>query len=63
MSNNVLLRDSKDKSETLREEVVDKILNAIQDVHFGSIEIVIHNSQVVQIERREKIRLDLPVRI
>lgn len=29
---------------------------ALREVRFGSIEIVIHDSRIVQIERREKVR-------
>ena len=34
----------------------NEILRAIREVKFGSVEIVIHDSRVVQVERREKIR-------
>jgi hypothetical protein len=42
-------------SENL-ERAVREIVRAIQSVNYGSIEVVIHNSQVVQIERKEKFR-------
>ena len=29
-----------------------------KDIRYGSVEIVIHDSKVVQIERKEKIRID-----
>jgi hypothetical protein len=35
-----------------------EILAALRDIRFGSVEIVIQDSRVVQIERREKVRLD-----
>jgi hypothetical protein len=35
-----------------------QILQAIKTVRYGSVEIIIHDSKVVQIERKEKIRLD-----
>ncbi len=35
-----------------------EILHALQEIKFGSIEIIIHNSQVVQIERKEKVRFN-----
>ena len=38
--------------------LTQQILRAIQEIRFGSIEIVIHDSKVVQIERKEKIRID-----
>lgn len=37
-------------------ELEQQILRAIKNVRYGSVEIIIHDSQVVQIERREKIR-------
>lgn len=33
-----------------------EILRAVREVKYGSVEIVIHDSRVVQVERREKIR-------
>ncbi|MGE5663013.1 MAG: YezD family protein [Deltaproteobacteria bacterium] len=38
-------------------EVALEILGALQDIRFGSIEIVVHNGRVVQIERKEKFRV------
>ena len=37
-------------------ELEQQILRAIKTVRYGSVEIIIHDSQVVQIERKEKIR-------
>lgn len=43
------------------QQVMDAILRAVQELKngsgFGSIEIVIHESRVTQIEKREKLRL------
>jgi len=39
-------------------EIVQTILMAIKSLRFGSIEIIVQDSKVVQIERREKIRFD-----
>jgi len=33
------------------------VLEAIKGIRYGSIEIVIHDSKVVQIERKEKVRI------
>ena len=38
-------------------ELVEAVLRAIAGLRYGSIEIVVHDSKVVQIERREKLRL------
>jgi hypothetical protein len=37
--------------------VLKEILRALEEIRYGSVEIVIHDSRVVQIERREKVRL------
>lgn len=37
------------------------IQEALRDLHFGSVEITVHDSKVVLIERREKMRLNSPV--
>jgi hypothetical protein len=34
------------------------IVEALKDLRFGSVEIIVHDSKVVQIERREKMRVD-----
>ena len=39
-------------------EVERHILQSLQQIRFGSLEIVIHDSRVVQIERSEKLRFD-----
>lgn len=38
------------------EEVLEEIKQQLAQIHFGSLEIQIHNGQIVQIERREKKR-------
>ncbi|MBI4585696.1 MAG: YezD family protein [Planctomycetes bacterium] len=35
------------------------ILHAIRSIRYGAVEIIIHDSRVVQIERKEKVRFDL----
>lgn len=40
------------------EEIGREILLAIKGIRYGSVEIVIHDSKVVQIERKEKVRFD-----
>ena len=37
----------------------EQILQMVRLVQFGSVEVVIHDSRVVHVERREKVRLDL----
>src|SRR5919202_273027 len=38
--------------------IVAAILRALDEISFGSVEIVIHASKVVQIERRERVRFN-----
>ncbi|WP_122480705.1 sulfur starvation response protein OscA, partial [Pseudomonas viridiflava] len=37
-----------------------EIQSALRDLRFGAVEITVHNAQVVQIERKEKFRLQQP---
>jgi hypothetical protein len=39
-------------------EIATQISDILQDIRFGSIEIIIHEGKVVQIERKEKLRFD-----
>ncbi|UVT17103.1 MAG: YezD family protein [Nitrospira sp.] len=38
--------------------VEQAILLALRGIRFGSVEIIVHDSKVVQIERKEKTRFD-----
>lgn len=40
--------------------IEEELTQALSEIRFGSIEIVIQDSRVVQIERREKVRFDRP---
>ena len=42
----------------LNAEISRQIANVLQGIRFGSVEIIIHDGKVVQIERREKLRFD-----
>ncbi|WP_462380483.1 sulfur starvation response protein OscA [Pseudomonas sp. Marseille-QA0892] len=55
MSANIRSIDGQDEATILRE-----IQNALRDLRFGSVEITVHNAHVVQIERKEKFRLQTP---
>ena len=39
-------------------EQIEKILNELKKIKFGSVEIVVHNGEIVQIEKKEKIRIE-----
>ena len=38
--------------------VGDRILEALRGIRFGAVEIIIHEGKVVQIERKERVRLE-----
>ncbi len=39
-------------------EIALEILRAVNKIRYGSVEIVVHDGRVVQIERKEKIRFE-----
>ncbi len=41
---------------TASPEVAREILRAIEGLRYGSLEIVVHDGRVTQIEKREKVR-------
>jgi hypothetical protein len=48
-------------SPSASSETLEAVLTrALQGLHYGSVEIVIHDAKVVQIERKEKLRLGEP---
>jgi hypothetical protein len=46
------------QSQQHNQDIAHKILLAIKGLRYGSVEIIIHDSRIVQIERKEKIRVD-----
>lgn len=50
-------RNERIEQANIDEEVFAEIKRQLAHIHFGSLEIQIHNGQVVQLERREKKRL------
>lgn len=47
------------KAEDQNQELVVRILRALEGLEFGSVQIVVHDSQVIQIDRTEKHRFPL----
>jgi len=43
---------------SLSPQVEREILRALQSLNFGSVEITVHDSKIVQIERKEKVRFN-----
>ncbi len=42
------------------ERTLQRVLEVIKDLRYGSVEVVVHDGKVVQIERREKMRFETP---
>lgn len=40
-------------------QVAEKVLIALHGLRFGSVEVVVHDGRVIQIERKERQRLNL----
>ena len=40
-------------------DTVKQITKIVQSIRFGSVEIVIHDGKIVQVERKEKLRFDI----
>lgn len=43
-------------SSPIPEAILQEILRALEQLRYGSVEIVVHEGKVTQIERREKVR-------
>jgi hypothetical protein len=53
-------RISNTPTTDIPEEVITAIAHLVRDVRFGSIEIIVHEGRITQIERREKVRFAGP---
>lgn len=54
-----MISDTRKHSKAqLTAEIADQIASFLQGIRFGSVEIIIHEGKVVQIERKEKLRFD-----
>jgi hypothetical protein len=47
-----------DAADESTSRAIREIMRSVMSVNYGSVEIVIHNSRIVQIERKEKFRFD-----
>ncbi len=50
-----------DQSLPLPPTLLRELLHALRAIRYGSVELVIHEGRVVQLERREKVRLEAEV--
>jgi len=39
--------------------IMDQIIRSVKEIKYGSVEIVIHDGKVVQVQKLEKFRFDL----
>lgn len=39
-------------------EAEEAVLAALRELHFGSVEVVVHSDRIVQITRSQKLRVD-----
>ncbi|UJP04650.1 MAG: YezD family protein [Nitrosomonas sp.] len=46
------------ENSQLSTHIIEKILDAVGSIEYGSVEVVIHDGKVVQIECRKKIRVN-----
>ncbi|MGN0427668.1 MAG: YezD family protein [Agathobacter sp.] len=46
-----------DENEKVSKEAIQKIKEFIESVQFGSVNIIIQDGRIIQIEKNEKIRL------
>lgn len=58
MANNDLQQSASLKAASQDKQVLDGIAQALSGLRFGSIEIVVHEGKVTQIERKEKFRIN-----
>ena len=56
-----MFRSPQETADLSADQAVEQaILLALRGIRFGSVEIVVHDSKIVQIERKEKTRFDHP---
>jgi hypothetical protein len=48
------------EADRLEPKFASALAAALRGLQFGSIELIVHDSRVVQIERREKVRFAAP---
>jgi len=50
--------DTKVEAQLIDATVIEQLARALQSLKYGIVELTVHEGRVVQIERRERIRLD-----
>lgn len=49
---------SENSQNSLEAEARHAVLNALKDLRYGTVEITVHDSRVVEVTRKERQRLD-----
>ncbi len=49
------------KQDVTNPTALESVADALRDLAFGSVEITVHDGRIVEIERREKDRMSIPV--
>lgn len=52
------IKQDKTNFTKIDEQIIAKIIQAIKELKYGCVQIVIHNSEIVQIEKTEKMRFE-----
>ncbi|WP_083930521.1 YezD family protein [Methylovulum miyakonense] len=50
--------DSNHHQKQRNADIARQIIHMLENIRYGSVEIVVHDSKIVQIERKEKLRPD-----
>lgn len=58
MNKQLEIRAGEDETTTLDEETAARILAAIRSLRYGAVEVTVHDARVVQIDRKERIRVE-----
>lgn len=49
---------SQDRKSIVNEVIIKEIIEALNSLRYGQVQIIVHNSRIVQIEKTEKARFD-----
>jgi hypothetical protein len=58
MSSAAIDNERKNGEAEVLNALAEQVLRTVAGIRFGSVELVIHEGRVVQIERRERLRLE-----
>ena len=50
------MKDTKNVDCETDKKIAEEIMKAVREIRYGSVQVTIHNSKVVQIDKTEKVR-------